>query len=141
MSRLLLLALLCAVSGPASAIYKCKSGAQITYSDTECANATAIKTDDTFSTQAAGEARQRLAADQAELNRLTGERKKNEAIEERAQEKFARTAAASRKQCALLEQRRTWAEEDAATAPKKAMATAQRKARRAAEKYALACGQ
>ena len=140
MSRLLLLALLCAVSVPASAIYKCKTGTQITYGDTECANATAIKTDDTFSTQAAGEARQRLAADKAELDRLTGERRKNEASEERAQEKFARAATTGRKQCALLEQRRTWAEEDAATADRKARDGAQRKARRAAEKYTLACG-
>ena len=141
MSRLLLLALLCAVSLPAAAIYKCKSGAKITYSDTACANATAIETGDTFSAQAAGDARQRLAADKAELDRLTTERRKNEAVEERAQEKHARAAAAKRKQCALLGQRRTWAQEDAATAPKKALATAQRKARRAAEKYALACGQ
>lgn len=141
MSRLLLLALLCAVSLPAAAIYKCKTGTQITYSDTACANATAIDAGGTFSARAAGEVRQRLAADKAELDRLTGERRKNEAVEERAQEKHARAAAGKRKQCALLEQQRQWAQEDAATAPKKALATAQRKARRAAEKYALACGQ
>lgn len=140
MNRLLLLALLCAVSVPASAIYKCKTGTQITYGDTECANATAIKADDTFSTQAAGEARQRLAADKAELDRLTGERRKNEAIDERTQEKFARTATASRKQCALLEQRRTWAEEDVGNASRKSKENAQRTARRATEKYTLACG-
>lgn len=140
MSRLLLLALLCTVSLPAAAIYKCKTGTQITYSDTACANATEIDTGGTFSAQAAGEARQRLAADQAELDRLTGERRKNEAAEERAQEKHARATAAKRKQCALLEQQRQWAEEDAATAPKKALATAQRKAHRAAEKYILVCG-
>lgn len=140
MSRLLLLALLCAVSVPASAIYKCKTVTQITYSDTKCANATAIKTDDTFSTQAAGDARQRLAADKAELDRLTSERRKNEAIEERAQDKHARATASRRKQCALLEQRRTWAQEDAATAGRKAKDSAQRKARRAAEQYTFECG-
>ncbi|NMM28245.1 MAG: hypothetical protein HHJ12_13395 [Glaciimonas sp.] len=140
MNRLLLLAVLYAISVPASAIYKCKTGTQITYSDTECTNGTAIKTDDTFSAQDAKDARQRLATDKAELNRLTRERNKNEAIEERAQKKFASAAATKRKQCAGLEQHRQWAEEDAANAPMKSIENAKRKARRAAEKYTLACG-
>lgn len=140
MSRLLLLGLLCAVSLPASAIYKCKTGNQITYSDTECVNGTALKTGGTFSTEAARDAQQRLEADQAELNRLRNARKREEASQERAQEQYARAAASQRKKCALLEQRQRWAEEDVAHAGRKAQEGAQRKVRRAAEKFSLECG-
>lgn len=141
MSRLLLLALLYAVSLPASAVYKCKTGTQITYSDTACTGAaTTVKLGDPVSAQAAGDAQQRLATDKAELDRLTSARRKNEAVEERAQEKSDRSAASKRKQCAVLEQRRQWAEQDAGNASRKAMENAKRKARRAAEKYTLACG-
>lgn len=140
MSRLLLLALLCAVSLPASAIYKCKTGTQITYSDTACANATTIQMGDTFSAQAAGETRQRLAADKAELNRLRNERRREEALDDRAHDKYARAAASKRKHCTALEQRQRWTKEDAATASKKSMAKAHTKAQRAAEKYTVECG-
>lgn len=142
MSKLLVLTLLCAVSLPASAIYKCTSGTQITYSDTACGNGSgsAIQTGDTFSAEAAQDARQRLTADKAELNRLRNGRKKEEASEERAHEKYARAATAKRKRCVALEQRQRWAREDAATAGKKAMAKAHSKAQRAAEKYAVECG-
>lgn len=140
MSRLLLLALLCAVSLPASAIYKCKTGTQITYSDTACANGTMIQTDDTFSAQAAAETRQRLVADKAELHRLRNERKREEVLDDRAHDKYVRAAASKRKHCSTLEQRQRWAKEDAATASRKAMAKAHAKAQRAAEKYAVECG-
>lgn len=142
MNRLLLLTLLYAVSVPAAAIYKCQTGTKITYSDTECVNenGTVIKTTDTFSQQGAGDSRKRLATDKAELNRLRSERKREEAMDDRSHEKYIRAAATKRKQCAALEQRRQWAKEDAANAPKKSITTAQRKARRAAETYTLACG-
>lgn len=142
MNRLLLLALLYAISVPASAIYKCQTGTKITYSDTECANGTGtvIKADDTFSQPGAGDSRQRLATDKAELNRLRSERKREEAMDDRSHEKYIRAAASKRKQCELLEQRQQWAEEDAVNASKKSITSAQRKARRAAETYTLACG-
>lgn len=139
MSRLLLLALLCAVSMPASAFYKCKTGTQITYSDTACTNGATVRLDDPVSTQAAEDAQQHLATDKAELHRLTSERRKNEAVAERAQEKSDRAAAARRKRCAVLEQRRHWADEDARAANRKALENAKRTARRAAEKYTLFC--
>ncbi|MEO6354411.1 MAG: hypothetical protein ABIO19_03485 [Burkholderiaceae bacterium] len=140
MTRLLLLALLYAVALPASAIYKCKTGAQVTYSDTECANAKAMATGDRFSAEAAQDTRQRLAADKAELNRLRNERKREEAIDDRSHEKYARAAASKRKHCAGLEQSQRWAKEDVAIASKPAMPKAHRKAQRAAEKYAVECG-
>ncbi len=141
MIRLLLLVLLYAVSVPAAAIYKCQTGTKITYSDTECANetGTVFKTTDTFSQPDAGDSRQRLVTDKAELNRLRSKRKREEAMDERSHEKYIRAAASKRKQCELLQQRQQWAKEDAANAPKKSMATAQRKARRAAETYTLTC--
>lgn len=140
MKKLLLLTLLYAVALPASAIYKCKTGAQITYSDTECANAIAMPTDDRFSAEAAQDTRQRLAVDKVELDRLRSERKREEEIDDRTHEKYARAAASQRKHCAGLEQSQRWAKEDAATASKKAMAKAHSKAQRAAEKYAVECG-
>ncbi|MGV8898758.1 MAG: hypothetical protein ACOH2B_05885 [Burkholderiaceae bacterium] len=142
MNRLLLLALLYAVSVPAAAIYKCQTGTKITYSDIECVNETEtiIKTTDTFSQQGAGDSSQRLATDKAELHRLRNERKREEALDDRSHAKYIRAATSKRKQCELLEQRQQWAEEDAANASKKSITTAQRKARRAAETYILACG-
>ena len=140
MSRLLLLALLCAVSLPASAIYKCKTGTRITYSDTACANATVVQTDDTFSAEAARDAHQRLTVDKTELHRLQNERKREQAIDDRAHDKYVRAAASQRKHCVGLEQRQRWTKEDAATASKKSIAKAHSRAQRAAEKYALACG-
>lgn len=140
MSRLLLLALLYAVSFPASAVYKCKTGTQTLYSDTACANAITVQTDDTFSAEAAQDARQRLAADKAELDRLQNGRRREEALAERAHDKYAREAASRRKHCIALEQRQRYAKEDAATASKKASAKARTRAQRATEKYAVECG-
>lgn len=140
MSRLLLLALLYAISFPASALYKCKTGTQTLYSDTECTNAITVQTDPAFSAEAARDARQRLAADKAELDRLRNERKREEAFDDRSHEKYARAAAGKRKHCLALEQSQRWAKEDAATASKKAMAKAHSRAQRAAEKYAAECG-
>jgi hypothetical protein len=74
-----------------------------------------------------------------ELARLQKERHQREAKEEKEYKSSAKSAAAMKKKCAVLEQHKRWADEDLASATGMAASKAKTKARRAAEKYLEAC--
>lgn len=141
MRRLLLIALTITCCTPAFAIYKCEANGQMSYSDVPCPGGKVI--DDTSgksSSTDANRARQQLAQQKNEAQQLANERHKREAIEEKQQRQNARSDAAKQKKCAASALHQKWAEEDAAKATGKAAPKALRKARRAAEKHELECG-
>lgn len=139
--RVLLSALLISAAIPAFAIYKCESGAKVTYSDTTCVSGQssdlgdpATKSDNT------SQVRRELAQQEAEVKRLESARHKREAQQQKLRKTALRTEAARQKKCASLARRKKWADEDAAIATGKSRENARRKARRAEEVYGSECG-
>ncbi|OGS97018.1 MAG: hypothetical protein A3K04_06260 [Gallionellales bacterium RBG_16_56_9] len=141
MPRFLLISLLLVFCTPALAVYKCEAGGHISYADTPCPGGKKVDTTNQgVAASDASQARQQLARQKSEVRRLERERHQREAVAERQQRQNARAYAAKKKQCASLALQQRWAEDDARKAAGKATPKAVRKARRAAEKYQLACG-
>jgi hypothetical protein len=144
MHKILMLSFLASLSAPASAIYKCESNGQITYSDEPCSNGKSVKL-----TEPSGnaplpadkaKARQQATREKNELKRLENQRQQLEAQEDKERQKLARADAIKRKKCENLALQQKWAEEDAAAASGKSADKARRIARRKAEKFQMECG-
>ena len=139
MLRVLLMAVIVAFSMPALAAYKCQAGGKTTYSDAPCPGGKVIDVSDPASASEATKIRQQTAQENKKVKQLESARHKREAIDEREQQRVAHSYAARKHKCASLAQRQGWAHEDAAKAVGKAAAKAKLRARRADEKFQLAC--
>lgn len=144
MFRLFLLALLVSFSAPALAIYKCESNGKITYSDEPCRGGKVLDLQEPVTGKIpaadAAHARQEIAREKKEVQRLEKERHKSEGQDEKLQHKIAAVQFSKQKKCTSLDMRKKWSEEDAATAHGKSVEKAKRRARRQAEKYEIECG-
>lgn len=142
MRHILLSSLLLAFPLHAFAINKCESNGTTTYSEMPCLDADGksqtLKEPPPPDNPKA--ARQELARQKAEGNRLEKVRLKREEKEERLQQQAARQAAVKRKKCAVSNLHKKWAEEDASKAEGKSKAKAKQKAQRVGEKHLLECG-
>jgi hypothetical protein len=140
MLRFMLLCVLTSIAAPALAIYKCESNGRISYGEAPCPGG---KTVDIGGTAAAGDnagmAEKQTAQEKTRLKRLENERHKREAREEKELQRAAHAAAAKKKRCSLLTQRKQWAEADAAAATGKSSEKAKLKARRVAEQIDMDC--
>jgi hypothetical protein len=138
MLRTALICLLISFSTPALAIYKCKSGDRIVYSDQPCADGEVLS----ITAPTPGEtakAMQRTAEEQKRLKRLENEHRKQEAREEKERQRAAHTYAARQKRCTSLARRMQWANQDAAAATGKANERAKLKAQRVAQQFEDEC--
>ncbi|MEN3297196.1 MAG: hypothetical protein V7642_6449 [Burkholderiales bacterium] len=138
MLRTVLLCLLVFSSTPALALYKCKSGDSITYSDQQCPGGQVL--DANVPPADASRARKQADEDKKQLKHLENARRKQEAQEEKQRQRAAHEHAVKQKRCSLLAQRKKWADEDASKATGKSTERAQLKARRVAEQVELECG-
>ena len=140
MLQTLLVTLLLSFSAPALAIFKCEIAGKVTYSDEPCLGGkTVIANGGTAPSLDATKAKQQLAQDKREVERLEKARHQRETKEEKEQQQAARSANVKKAKCTSLEQSKKWADEDAAHATGKSADNAKRKARRATEKYEVEC--
>jgi hypothetical protein len=140
MLRTLLLCLLVSFSAPALALYKCKSGDKITYSDQQCPGGEVLEPASGSSADDIAQARKQAEDEKRQAKRLENVRRKRELQEEKEQQRAAHERAVKQKRCALLAQRKKWAEEDAAGATGRSAEKAVIKARRMADSFELECG-
>lgn len=140
MLRTVLLCLLVASSAPALALYKCKSGDTISYSDAPCPGGKVLDIGSSPSAADTAKARQQTAEEQKKLKRLENERRKHEAQEEKERQRIAYVNAAKQKRCALLARRKRWADEDVAKSAGKSNEKARLKVRRVTEQFEEECG-
>lgn len=139
MPRSLLIALLLPFCAPAFAVYKCETGAAVSYTDAPCPGGAPLAISPAPANADARQAERQLAQQKKDLQQLETQRHRREAAEEKRQARLARAAAARQEKCAASALRVQWAEEDARRAAGKAAPKAIRKARRAAEKHQLEC--
>jgi uncharacterized protein with WD repeat len=139
MLRTLFLGALISFSAPAMALYKCKSGGHITYSDQPCPGAEVININGAPPPDAAI-AKQQAAEERAKLNRLQNEQRRREAQEEKQRQRAAHDHAVKQKRCKSLALRKKWADEDLASASEKSVIRARAKVQRVAQQYEVECG-
>jgi type IV secretory pathway VirB10-like protein len=133
-----LLLALCAGQANAQTIYKCTVDGKTSYGEARCAAGNSV----VLPTPAAPERSDfdQPARRQQQAEQLTTQRHRREAREEQAQQRADKQAAKKRDRCASLKLQRQWADEDAAHAMRGRNAgQAALKARRAGEKFAMAC--
>lgn len=142
MRCLLLISLLLALHSPAFATYKCASDGKITYSDHPCQNGKSSELDDTENKPSEtdiAKARQQNVEEKNKLKQLETARHKREAQQEKREQQIQKAVDARNKKCDSLVQKKEWAEEDVRRATGANLERAKLKARRATEKYKLAC--
>lgn len=132
---------LCAGQATAQTIYKCTSSGQTSYGEAPCAAGSVQHVLESPEAQPASSEASKQLRQQADS--LTRQRHQREAREELVQQRADKKAARQRERCASLKLHQQWAAEDAAQARTAGKDTARAglKARRAAEKLALACPQ
>jgi Domain of unknown function (DUF4124) len=133
---LLCLASLCQ---SAFAVIKCESNGKITYSDEPCRNGRQLDISSAPAPDADADAR-RAAREKHELQRLEGQRRRQEAKDDKERARAAKANATKQKKCVTLALHKRWADEDAASATGKAADKVKRKAHRAGEKFESECG-
>jgi hypothetical protein len=138
MLRTVILILLFSFSLPAMALYKCKSGNNITYSDQPCQGGETLDIGklpmaDTL------QARRQAAEEQKKLKRIENERRRREAQEEKNRQRAMHEHAVKQKRCTSLAMRKKWATDDAAAATGKSTEKAKQKLRRAEEQFETEC--
>jgi len=129
------------VSLSAQAVYKCASTESgITYSDIPC-NASAEKLKHPPTQSEKPPMKDQHAREKAELNRLQNLRELRERQETQILHMQQRSLEAKRKRCQALALDKKWKQEDASSLnlPLKQQAQAQKKLRRATEKYQASC--
>jgi hypothetical protein len=137
MLRAILLCFLVSLSAPALALYKCKSGDTITYSDQQCPGGERVDAGNPPGD--AAKARKQAAEEKKELHRLENARRRREAQEQKEQQRAAHDHAVKQKRCTLLAQRKRWADEDVSKATGRSAERARLKARRVAEQIDVEC--
>jgi hypothetical protein len=137
MLRATLLCFLVSLSAPALALYKCKSGDTITYSDHPCPGGQVLDAGNPPGD--AAKARKQAAEEKKELHRLENARRRREAQEQKEQQRAAHEHAMKQKRCTLLAQRKRWADEDTSRSTGRSNENARVKARRLGEQIELEC--
>ena len=140
-----ILALIFAIlfSNSAAAVYKCEDKGKTIYSDAPCSGSKVSELDTSqtnASAQDAAEANMRNAQEKSKLKCLEEARRKQEAKEEKEQQKRMQAQAVLQKKCTELALKKKWSEEDAAQATGKAEMKAKKTAARHAERYESVCG-
>lgn len=127
---------------PAYAVYKCESKGATLYSDKPCPGGKKVDLENKISIAHpdAAQEKKQIETEKAEAARLTRDRHKREATEDRQARIDAQHAAVHRAKCTTLAQRKQWSAEDAAGTGGRSAGKAERKARRAAEQYETQCG-
>jgi hypothetical protein len=125
----------------AQPVYKCTQGGKTTYADRPCATGKSVEMPPAAGVgpEGAETVATRDARTLVELEKLRIAREKEQRREDKADARTARAAAAHRKQCARLYQRKRWADEDAARLTGRGRVAAQRRAKRAQETLAVEC--
>jgi nitrate reductase alpha subunit len=136
---ILTLALSAAATGDGQ-IHKCTVDGKITYSQAPCERGQSAVLSVPEAPPPDTNARADLARQQKMSKDLQTEREKREARQAVVDEKASRVAATRRSKCLKLRQDQKWAEEDARGALIQHVERAQLKAKRAAERYKLECG-
>lgn len=139
MYKFLLILALISVSVSATPVYKCESGGKTIYSEFPCPGGTELKVKGRPNEDDKTSAQERAKKDHAIEKKLADQRRKREAKEEKERQKAAKRSDAKDKKCAQLQQRMTWADEDAKKSTGKKAEKVRLKSRRATEKYVLEC--
>lgn len=127
------------MSAPSWAIYKCEFAGKLAYSDLPCKVGLMKELPIASAPTDQENAQQRLAQDKEKLADFEAQRHRQQAIDERKQQKELKARTVRDKKCAELSQRLKWANEDFASASLKSRDKAQLKAQRAREKFQLSC--
>ena len=125
----------------ADPVYKCTQGGKTSYSDRPCAQGKSVELPPPVGIRPEGaeSVTTRDARTLLELEKLRIAREKEQERIARDDARQARIAATHRKQCARLNLRKRWAEEDVARLSGRAKVAAQRRAKRATEALAVEC--
>ncbi|MEY3580487.1 MAG: hypothetical protein RI984_1591 [Pseudomonadota bacterium] len=140
-AQLIAALLLLLVSLSAQAVYKCASAESgIIYSDIPC-NASAEKLKQPHTQSEKPSVKDQHVREKAELNRLQNLRELRERQDTQILHMQQRSLEAKRKRCQALALDKKWKQEDASSLnlPLKQQAQAQKKLRRATEKYQASC--
>jgi hypothetical protein len=138
MLRTILLCFLVSFSVPAMALYKCKSGDSITYSDKPCAGGETLGIGNLPAADTL-QARRQAAEEQKQLKRLENERRKRDAQDDKNRQRAMHDHAVKQKRCTSLALRKKWATESVAEATGKSSEKAKQKLRRAEEQFETEC--
>ena len=142
MMRLLPLLAACLLTNAlADPVYKCTQDGRTSYSDRPCATGKSVELPPAVGIRPEGAeaVATRDARTLVELEKLRIAREKEQERIARADARQARIAATHRKQCARLNLRKRWADEDVARLTGRAKVAAQRRAKRATEALAVEC--
>jgi len=142
MTRLLPLLAACLLTNAlADPVYKCTQDGKTTYADRPCAQgkSAVLPPPAGIRPEGAETVATRDARTLLELEKLRIAREKEEQRSDRADARRARAAATHRKQCARLQLRRQWAEEDVARLTGRAKTAAQRRLQRTKAALAVEC--
>jgi len=136
-----LLAAFLSTNALADPVYKCTQDGKTSYSDRPCAQGNSVELPPAVGIRPEGaeSVATRDARTLVELEKLRIAREKEQARIAKADARQARAAATHRKQCARLNLRRRWADEDAARLTGRAKVAALRRAKRATEALAVEC--
>jgi len=139
MRKFLLILALISFSASAAPMYKCEIDGKTVYKDYPCPGGKEMKVfaGPTSSDQAS--ARERSKKEKSIEQKLAQQKLKHADKEEKERQRAAKKSEAKDKKCAKLQQRATWAEQDAAKAAGKKAEKSQTKSRRTTEKYVLEC--
>ncbi|MCS0632123.1 DUF4124 domain-containing protein [Telluria mixta] len=125
----------------ADPVYKCTQDGKTSYSDRPCVHGKSVELPPPVGIRPEGA--ESVATQDArtlvELEKLRIAREKEQERIAKADARQARAAATHRKQCARLNLRKRWAEEDVARLTGRAKVAAQRRAKRATEALAVEC--
>jgi hypothetical protein len=142
MTRLLPLFAACLLTNAfADPVYKCTQDGKTTYADRPCTQgqSAVLPPPSGIRPEGAETVATRDARTLLELEKLRIAREKEEQRSDRADARQARASARHRKQCARLQLRRQWAEEDVARLTGRAKTAAQRRMQRATAALAAEC--
>jgi hypothetical protein len=125
----------------ADPVYKCTQDGKTSYSDHPCAQGQSVELPPAVGIRPEGaeSVATRDARTLVELEKLRIAREKEQERIDKADARQARIAATHRKQCARLNMRKRWAEEDVARLTGRAKVAAQRRVKRATEALAVEC--
>ncbi len=126
----------------ADPVYKCTQDGKTSYSDRPCAKGKSAELPPMpvgIRPEGAESVTTRDARTLLELEKLRIAREKEQERIDKADARQARLAATHRKQCARLNLRKRWAEEDVGRLRGRAKVAAQRRAKRATEALAVEC--
>ena len=125
----------------ADPVYKCTQDGKTSYADRPCAQGKSVELPPPVGIRPDGAESEptRDARTLLELEKLRIAREKEQARIAKADARQARIATTHRKQCARLNLRKRWADEDVARLTGRAKVAAQRRAKRATEALAVEC--